>query len=164
VLAGVIVGVALSLAWLVIVTTSPRIPLLAREPGTRVFREVGESAGDETAPGLAVVRLDGGLFFATADPLHDRLREVVQNSDPPLRAVVLDFESVDFVDSQGVAKLNELRQLADRYEIDFRLAGVKSSVIKFLEADGVVDAIGADHMHGDVHQAVEAQRAADTSG
>ena len=29
-----------------------------------------------------------------------------------------------------------------------------------LEADGLVDAVGADHIHGNVHRAVEAQLAA----
>src|SRR4051794_2001223 len=89
VLAGVAIGIALSLAWLVYVTTSPQIPLLARVPGTTAFRNV-EGQGDETFPGITVVRLDGGLFFATADALHDRLREVVEDGDPRPHAVILD--------------------------------------------------------------------------
>src|SRR3954452_12041696 len=56
VLTGVVIGIALSLGWLVYVTTTPRMPLLVPEPG------------------VALQRLDGGLFFATADALHDRLR------------------------------------------------------------------------------------------
>jgi SulP family sulfate permease len=60
-----------------------------------------------------------------------------------------------------VPKLTELRQLADGYGITIRLARVKSGVITVLEADGIVARIGADHIHGDVHQAVEAHLAAD---
>ena len=37
VLAGVLIGIGLSLVWLVSVATRPRMPLLAREPGTQVF-------------------------------------------------------------------------------------------------------------------------------
>jgi sulfate permease, SulP family len=164
VLAGVVIGVALSLGWLVYVTTSPPIHLLVREPGTGVFRELGESPGDETFPGLAVVRLDGGLFFATADALHDRLREIAQNSDPPLQAVVLDFAGVDFIDSQGAAKLTEIKRLADGYGITVRLSRVKADVLRVLQADGVVDALGTDHVHGNINQAVEAQLEADAAG
>ena len=40
-----------------------------------------------------------------------------------------------------------------------RLARVKPQVRAVLEADGVVDRIGADHIHGNVHGAVEAQLA-----
>jgi sulfate permease, SulP family len=157
VLAGVVIGVVLSLGWLVYVTTAPPIHMLAREPGTGVFRELGENPHDETFPGLAVVRLDGGLFFATADALHDRLREIAQSSDPPLDAVILDFAGVDFIDSQGVAKLTEIWQLADSYGITLRLARVRASVLRVLEADGVVASFGQDHVHGNINQALEAQ-------
>ena len=136
------------------------MPLLAREPGTHVFRESSENPDDETFPGLAVVRLDGGLYFATADALHDRLREMLQGARPPIHTVILDLESVDFIDSQGAGKLTELRQLADSYGITLRLARVQAAAMTVLEADGVVDAIGSDHVHGDVYQAVEAQLAA----
>jgi len=35
-------------------------------------------------------------------------------------------------------------------------------VLAVLEADGVVGRIGEDHIHGNVHEAVQAQLAADT--
>ena len=49
VLAGVVIGVVLSLGWLIYVATSPRMPLLGRQPGTQVFRELDENPGDETS-------------------------------------------------------------------------------------------------------------------
>jgi high affinity sulfate transporter 1 len=156
VLAGVVIGVALSLLWLIYVTTAPPMPLLAREPGTRVFGELEENPNGETYPGVPVVRIDGGLFFATADALHDRLRELVLAADPPARAVVVDFEGVDFVDSQGSAKLTELHELAESYGIPLHLARLKASVRRVLEADGVIETYGPDRIHGAVTEAVEA--------
>ena len=41
VLAGVLVGIGLSLLWLISVTTRPSLPLMVRERGTQVFRELG---------------------------------------------------------------------------------------------------------------------------
>ena len=160
VLAGVIIGVALSLGWLVYVATRPPMPLLGRQEGTQVFRELDENPGDETFPGIAVFRLDGGLFFATAEALEDRFRELAEDGRP-LRAVVFDLEGVNFVDSQGAAKLTEIHELAEADGVVLRLARVKPHVLTVLRADGVVDRIGADHVHGNVHRAVEAQLAAD---
>ena len=128
VLAGVVIGIALSLVWLVYVTTTPPMPLLGREPGTHVFRDLLENPDDETFPGYAVVRLDGGLFFATAEALEERIRELVHDADPPLRAVVLDMESVDFVDSQGAATLAEILDFTESAGIGLRLARVKPAV------------------------------------
>ena len=110
VLAGVVIGVVLSLGWLVYVATSPPMPLLGREPGTQVFRDLDENPGDETFPGIAVLRLDGGLFFATAEALEDRIRAVDPTTASRAARLVLDLEGVNFVDSQGAAKLAELHE------------------------------------------------------
>jgi SulP family sulfate permease len=158
VLAGVVIGVALSLGWLVYVATRPPMPMLGREAGTQVFRDLDENPGDETFPGIAVLRLDGGLFFATAEALEDRVREFADDGDRR-RALVLDLEGVNFVDAQGSAKITEIQQLTEADGVTLRLARVKPQVLAVLEADGVVDRIGADHFHGNVHRAVEAQLA-----
>jgi sulfate permease, SulP family len=160
VLAGVVIGVVLSLGWLVYVATRPPMPLLGREPGTQVFRDLDENPADETFPGIVVLRLDGGLFFATAEALEDRLRALTEEGDGR-RALVLDLEGVNFVDAQGAAKVAEIHQLTEAEGVTLRLARVKPQVLAVLRADGIVDRIGADHIHGNVHRAVEAQLAGD---
>ena len=157
VLAGVTIGIALSLIWLIYVATSPRMPLLGREPGTQAFRDLDEHPGDETFPGIAVLRLDSGLFFATAEALDDRVRGVISGSEPPLNALVLDLEGVDFVDSQGAAKLAELYKVVHGDDITLRLVRVKPQVREVLDADGVTATLGADHIHGNVDRAIQAQ-------
>jgi len=156
VLAGVVIGVVLSLGWLVYVSTRPPMPLLGREPGTQVFRDLEGNPADETFPGIVVLRLDGGLYFATAEALEDRVRTLAEDGHRR-RALVLDLEGVNFVDSQGAAKLTEIHQLTEADGVTLRLARVKPHVLAVLQADGIVDRIGADHIHGNVHRAVESQ-------
>jgi anti-anti-sigma factor len=157
VLAGVVIGVALSLGWLVYVATQPPMPLLGREAGTQVFRDLDEHPDDETFPGIAVVRLDGGLFFATAEALEDRVRALAEDTGNRRRALVLDLEGVNFIDSQGAEKIRELHQLTEADGVTLRLARAKPQVLTVLRADGVIDRLGADHVHGNVHRAVEAE-------
>jgi sulfate permease, SulP family len=157
VLAGVVIGIALSLGWLVYVATRPPMPLLGRQGGTQVFRDLDENPGDETFPGIAVLRIDGGLFFATAEALEERVRELARDGDQ--RALVLDLEGVNFVDSQGAAKLTEIHELTEADGVALRLARVKPQVLAVLEVEGIIDRIGTDHVHGNVHLAVEAQLA-----
>lgn len=164
VLAGVVIGVVLSLGWLVYVATRPPMPLLGREAGTQVFRDLDEHPGDETFPGIPVLRLDGGLFFATTEALEDRVRQLTENGRRS-HALVLDLEGVDFVDSQGAAKLGEIHRLTQADGVTLRLARVKPPVLKVLRADGILERIGSDHIHGNVNRAVEAQLAdGETSG
>ena len=74
-----------------------------------------------------------------------------------MHALVLDLEGVDFVDSQGAAKLTELHELTKADGVE-PLARVKHE-FTVLHADGTVAALGTESMHGSVHEAVEAQLA-----
>ena len=98
--------------------------------------------------------MDGGLFFATSEALEERVRELAQDGDQ--RALVLDLEGVNFVDSQGAAKVTEIHELTEADGVALRLARVKPQVYAVLQADGIIDRIGPDHIHGNVHRAVEA--------
>jgi len=158
VLAGVIIGIGLSLIWLIFVATHPPMPVLAREPGTQVFRELDEHPGDEQFAGVTVLRLDGGLFFATADALEDRVREVALSA-PGSTAIVLDCGGMDFIDSQGSAKMSEVLNLTKQAGVTLRLARLKPPVREVLERDGVLGRIGDDKIHGNVDHAVNAQLA-----
>lgn len=155
VLAGVMVGIALSLVWLISVATRPNIPELSHQPGTDVFRESTEHPDDERVPGIVVLRLDGGLFFATCDALEDRIREITSSASPP-NDIVLDCGGLDFIDSQGSAKLGEIVTLTEEAGVTFRLARLKPAVSAVLIKDGVWDRIGADRIHGNVMRAVQA--------
>jgi high affinity sulfate transporter 1 len=159
VLAGVIIGIALSLVWLVSVATRPPMPVLGRDPDSRAFRELDDNPGDEQFPGVVILRLDGGLFFATSDALEDRVREVAL-STPDIAGIVLDCVAIEFIDSQGTAKMHEILDLMEQSGVTLRLARVKPAVRVLLERDGVLVRIGDDRIHEGVAQAVEAQMAA----
>jgi SulP family sulfate permease len=156
VLAGVMIGIGLSLVWLIAVATHPNIATLAREADTEVFRDVSEHPDDERIPGVVVIRMDGGLFFATSDALEDRIREIIHTT-PDLTGVVLDCAGINFIDSQGSAKMNDVLELARDSGITLRLARLKKAVRATLERDGVLQRIGAGHIHGNISRAVQAQ-------
>jgi len=54
--------------------------------------------------------------------------------------------------------------LTEAEGITLRLARIKPQVIPALEAEGILERIGTDHVHGNVHRAVEAQRALNSDG
>jgi MFS superfamily sulfate permease-like transporter len=61
---------------------------------------------------------------------------------------------MDFVDTQGSAKLHEIATLAAQEDITLRLARVKPGVRQLLQRDGVVDLIGEENITANVEQAV----------
>jgi SulP family sulfate permease len=155
VLAGIVIGIILSVGWLVRTVTSPAMPVLGRERGTHVFREIELYPDDEQLPGLLVLGLDGGLFFATAEAVGDRLRDLALTRQPQLTTIVLDCRSVFQIDSQGSAQLRELLEFARQTGISLQLARVKPQVIEVLIRDGFVEDIGASNIHDSLNDAVQ---------
>lgn len=155
VLSGVLIGVGLSIFWLISVATRPHIPVLAREPGTSAFRELREHPDDEQVPGVVVLRMDGGLFFATSDALEDRVRGII-DATPGLTGIVLDCGGMDFVDSQGSATLGDIVTLTEDAGVDLRLARVKPGFQALLDRDHVLERLGPDRVHGNILQALQA--------
>ena len=162
VLAGVVIGIVLSLGWLVHVNANPASPLLGRRPGTTTFGPLVDHPDYETFPGVLVMRFDGGLYYVTTEVLTDRIRQRVQEADPPVRAVVLDLEAVNFVDSQGVGELQRLVGLADDRGVEVHFARVASGVRTVLVADGLYDRMGPGHVHVSISDAVDAAVAGST--
>ena len=156
VLAGVVIGVALSLVWLIYVATTPAIPLLSRQPGTQVFRDADEHPGDETFDGVIVLRLDFGLSFATAEALDDRVRALWT---PNALRVPSSWTSPASTSStpRGRRSWASIQRFTDASDVTLRLARLKPPIRDTIATDGVLDEIGEAHVHGNVNEAVEAQ-------
>ena len=156
VLAGVLVGIALSLVWLISVVTRPELPVLGREAGTQVFRDLRDHPDDEEEQGFLVVRVDGGLFFATTEALEERVRTLIEGR-PDAECLVLDFQGVSFVDTQGTETIRQIHQNVTESGVELRICNLKRPVRRLLERSGALDVVGLDHVHGNVHRAVVAQ-------
>ena len=155
VLAGVMIGIGLSLLWLISVATRPPMPLLGREPGTQVFRELDEHPGDEQFPASWC----SGWTAASSSPppMPWRTGPEVALSTPGITGIVLDCEGIDFIDSQGRRSSARSSSSPSRRGSTLRLARVKPAVSDVLRRDGVLDRIGAGKIYGSVDRAVEAR-------
>jgi SulP family sulfate permease len=156
VLAGVVIGVMLSLIWLIYVSSTPSMPVLAREPDTQVFRSLELHGEGETEPGVLVVRFDAGLYFASSGAFEDELRELYEAADPKPHTLVISFEAVSFIDSQGSGQLSSVLDLAANRGVQVRLARVHPDVLEVLGKDNVIDQLGEDNIYGNIYRAVMA--------
>ena len=123
VLAGVVIGIALSLLWLVAVTTRPAMPLLGREPGPGVPRARGAPRGRDSS---RESRCSGSTEGSSSPPptpsttgsatvIGQRRTSTASCSTAP---------AINFVDSQGAATLSEIIRIAEESGVDLRLAAV----------------------------------------
>ncbi len=154
-LKGVLIGLLLSLLVLIARSSRPDIPVLGRWPGTEVFHRLNENPDSETYPGLVVIRFDGPLYFATANALRDKVREVTTDAAPPVTMVLIDMEGVNYLDLEGSDMLNEIVKNMKGVGVEIHLARVKHEVMEMIEKDGVDQIIGRDHIHNKVVEAVQ---------
>ena len=159
VLAGVAIGVALSVGWMLYASATPAISELGRDPGTSAFQSIDEHPESKLYPGLFIIRFDGALTFLTADGLADGIETRLVVDGTPVTGIVIDFAGVNFIDSQGSDQLRQLVELGRRSEASLRLARVRGDVLAVLRADGVVALLGEERFHGNVDQAVRAELA-----
>jgi MFS superfamily sulfate permease-like transporter len=155
-LQGVFIGVLLSLLWLIWRVSHPAMPVLGRTADGTSYHSLEHHPDAVTYPGIVVLRLDGPLFFATAEALRNRLRELTRSATPPVTAVVFDLEGTDLVDLQGADQLEEVAKELGDVQVDLYLARVKVPVMHNLATYGTLEAIPADRIFGAVDLAVNA--------
>ena len=158
VLPGVIVAVIAALGQLLVRASKPHDAVLGRIPGTNDYGDLTQYPGAEPFPGLVIYRFDASLVFFNADHFKARAKSVVGDAPAPVRAFVLDAESMPHLDTTGAAVLDDLRNDLEAAGIAMAVAAAKSPVRGMLERTGFASRIGADRMFPSVHAAVVALR------
>jgi sulfate permease, SulP family len=96
-LPGLFIGIGVSLLLLLYRASRPHVAVLGEVPGARgQYVDVARHPENWQVEGVVVLRVEGGLFFANADTVRDAIR--MHAAEPGTRAVVLDAETVPFVD------------------------------------------------------------------
>jgi MFS superfamily sulfate permease-like transporter len=154
VLAGLLIGVLLSLLALIIRTSDPQLSVLGRIPGTVAFRSTKYHPGAIQTPDLLIVRPDEGVFFANASMLQKSISEMVTTGDPGLRATILDLEMTNELDVPSVEMFGELHEELEGREVELIIAGVHAPVREMLDRSGVTEQIEAENVYPTVLEAV----------
>jgi sulfate permease, SulP family len=96
-LPGLFIGIGVSLLLLLYRASRPNVAVLGRVPGRPgQWADTAAHPENRQSPGVVVARVESGLFFANADHVAARLRELAGADGG--RAVVLDAGTVPFVD------------------------------------------------------------------
>jgi SulP family sulfate permease len=156
VLHGIALGVALSLLLLIYRTSHPQGAVLGQLPGTEAYRDVQRHPEALTFPGLLIWRAGGELFFASIGHLDEGLKAALAANRPPAKHVLLDADSVNFIDTSACdAVLNFIKELHSQ-GITFAFARVRDEVRERMRLGGIEAAVGPDNFHERVTDGVRA--------
>jgi len=127
------------------------------------FRDLERFPEAETIPGLQIFRFQTELFFANANYFRDQIRGIIEETDPPPRAVLVDAAAISHIDTTGTDMLLELVSELSESGIELLLARVTGPTRDILRRSGLVDALGSGSIYQTVGAAVSsylARRAA----
>ncbi|XP_072976051.1 sulfate transporter 4.1, chloroplastic-like isoform X3 [Typha angustifolia] len=160
---GVLVGVGVSLAFVIHESANPHIAVLGRLPGTTVYRNIWQYPEAYTYSGIVVVRVDAPIYFANISYIKDRLREYELNLSTTNRGpdvgriyfVIIEMSPVTYVDSSAVQALKDLHQEYKARRIQIAVANPNRQVHLLLSTSGLIDLIGKEWCFVRVHDAVQ---------
>ena len=139
-LPGLIIGIVVSLLLLIYRSSKPHVAELGEVAGAPgQYADLERHPTNVEVPGISILRVESGLFFANADAVRTAIKE--HAAKPGTRAVVLDAEAIAFVDVTAVRMLEELAS-------DLATAGVQLVMAQDLGQVG--DVLATEHADTDV--------------
>ncbi|MET8894083.1 SulP family inorganic anion transporter [Streptomyces albogriseolus] len=152
-LPGLFIGIGASLL-LLHRSSRPVVSELGQLPGNGHFTALDRHRDTRRIPGVVVLRVEGGIYFANAERIRSTVRKAAGSDG--VTAVVIDAETVPFIDVSAVRMLDQLAGELEGRGVRLLLArdvGQVRDVLRTADA-------GAElrHVHPTVREAVEAAR------
>ncbi|KAM7270075.1 hypothetical protein ACFE04_029289 [Oxalis oulophora] len=161
---GVLVGVGVSLAFVIHESANPHMAVLGRLPGTTVYRNTKQYPEAYTYHGIVVVRIDAPIYFANISYIKERLQEYEFEVDKStsrgpeverIYFVILEMAPVTYIDSSAVQALKDLYHEYKSRDIQIAIANPNREVLLSLSKAELVELVGKEWYFVRVHDAVQ---------
>lgn len=152
-LPGLFIGIAVSLLLLIYRASRPYTATLGRVPGSDGrYSDIDRYPDNELNEHVAVLRVESGLYFANAEAIRQRIVAAAQAEK--VHAVVLDAETIPFVDVSAARMLAALAEQLRQRDVQLLIARDIGQVRDVLRQ--VVDDPALTRVYQTVQSAVDA--------
>ncbi|MGB0836462.1 MAG: SulP family inorganic anion transporter [Flavobacteriaceae bacterium] len=142
---GVVVGIVVSLLVLLARSTAPHYAVLGRIEGTNYFRNTERFENVCIDPKVLILRFDSELYFANTNYFIEQLTKLVDKKGNELQLVILDFESINGMDSTSADALKQRVNFYQDRGIKMYFSNVKGPVRDTMTRLGISSDLGVDH-------------------
>ena len=154
-LEGILVAVVISLLVLLTYANHPPVYQVGRMSGTNVFRPLDDYPGDETFPGLLLLRTEGYLYFANVPRALEKIDEMIRQRQP--HVVAFDCSAVPNIEYTALKLLSESAEKIRLSGAVLWLAALNPDALQVVERTPLGQTlVGHDHLFFNLEQAVEA--------
>ncbi len=137
---GILAGIAFSILAVMARKSRPNISLLGLMPGTQTFKELEHHADARPIADIVALRMDASFTFINAERLRDAVLELTATT--PCRAIIIDAQPINDVDTTALAVLSELHESLASRHIVLVFGGVKPPVMDLIRQSGLINELG----------------------
>jgi len=151
---GIAAAIIVSLLALAYQTSDPPVYVLARKPGTNVFRpQSAEHPADVTYPGMVMLRPEGRVYFANARHIGHKMRPIIAAANP--RVVVLDLAGVFDLEYTALRMLTEAEKKMREGGVMLWLVELNPNVLEMVRRSSLGDTLGRERLFQSMDLAVD---------
>ena len=149
---GVLIGILLSFAEVIIRTAKPARCFLGIQPGHRHFRDLKESSQIHAVSGVLIYRFSSNLFFANIQVLRQDIEDHVTQET---KAVILDASGIGSIDITAADGLDILCRSLQKQNIRFYITEHIAGLNEQLRKLGLGYLIEEGHVRRTIHIALK---------
>ncbi len=138
-LPGLFIGISASLLLVLYRASRPRIAELVKPPGSEHYLDAARLENAPGIPGVVVLRVESGLFFANSDWVSSHIRAAAAR--PGTTAVILDASNIASLDVTAVEMLNQVDETLGARNVKLLIArdiGHVRDVIRRADSDAAL--------------------------
>jgi SulP family sulfate permease len=106
------------------------------------FIELPLNKISEQNPKIAILNVEGDLYFAAIEGLQDQVERILKTD---IEVLILRFRRTHLLASTGIIALNQIIRTAKEQDVDILFCGIQEEIREPLEAAGVIRTIGPSH-------------------
>jgi len=119
--------------------------------------ELVAELGQELPPDVLVYSIEGPLFFAAVESME----RVLAHSPGTPKCLIIRLRRVPFMDITGLASLEDIISDLKRRGAAVKLCEANGRVLRKLGKAGILQSLGSEHYHADLHSALASLQAAE---
>jgi len=155
---GIFLGILVSLLFYLYRTSQPSIrelvPLASELDNPR-RKFVALTTGAPTCPQMAMLRVEGSIFFGAVEHVQQHFRNV-DEADPKKKNLLITARAIGFIDLAGAELLSKEATRRRKLGGGLYLVGVQPDFCEMLRRSGQVDTVGEDQIFKHKGEAIQA--------
>ena len=152
---GIGLGVLMSIGMIIYRSTRPHIAELGQIEGTNYYRNIHRFDDVIVRDNILIVRFDASLYFANIAHFQETIDTLREERGEKLKAIVLNFDSVNNIDSSALHGLISLDQNLRSEGLIVVYTCIKGPVRDRLDKAGFTHKIGDQYFFLSVQEAID---------